>query len=474
MASGEIGDENNPDRRTMLRRQAWQRRLHGGRWAAINWPKSWGGREATVMQNTIYSEEMARAKTPGIYNANGLWQIGPMILRWGTEEQQQMWLPGILNADVHWCQGFTEPEAGSDLANLRTLAVLDGDEYVVTGRKIWISTAHLAKWGLFLVRTDPTAIERGAKHEGITALIVDMELPGIEVNVIRDITGGELFCEVNFDGARVPAAYRLGEENQGWNVAMGTLANERVGTSGLSVSMRIELDNLIATARQHNPGRARRPRDPRPHRPAVDPARAHPAAQRPGPVEDPEGREELARGAAGQAAVELPVADHRRARRGHPGRVGRAGARRPRRRGQGPLEPQLRVAALHLDRRGHDRGAEEHHRRPRHQDAPPLSAAPGSPTGRCGRGRRTTPPWPRPGHATPRTVLVHPREPLEAHPRGRPGRAPWRRCRRRPIRAPCRGGDELGHGRDPQLGPPGVEHARVRALFDHGQAQAPP
>ena len=216
----------------MLRRQAWQRRLHGGRWAAINWPKSWGGREATVMQNTIYSEEMARAKTPGIYNANGLWQIGPMILRWGTEEQQQMWLPGILNADVHWCQGFTEPEAGSDLANLRTLAVLDGDEYVVTGRKIWISTAHLAKWGLFLVRTDPTAIERGVKHEGITALIIDMELPGIEVNVIRDITGGELFCEVNFDGARVPAAYRLGDENQGWNVAMGTLANETGGHVG--------------------------------------------------------------------------------------------------------------------------------------------------------------------------------------------------------------------------------------------------
>ena len=107
---------------------------------------------------------MAKAKTPGIYNANGLWQIGPMILRWGTEEQQQRWLPGILSAEEHWCQGFTEPEAGSDLANLRTLAVADGDEYVVTGRKIWISTAHLAKWGLFLLRTDPTAIERGAKH----------------------------------------------------------------------------------------------------------------------------------------------------------------------------------------------------------------------------------------------------------------------------------------------------------------------
>ena len=252
-AEGEIGDEHDPDRRTMLRRQAWQRRMHEGRWAAINWPKAWGGREATVSQNAIYAEEMARAKSPGIYNTNGIWQIGPMILRWGTEEQQQRWLPGILDASEHWCQGFTEPEAGSDLGNLRTMAVRDGEEYVVNGRKIWISTAHLAKWGLFLVRTDPTAIERGAKHDGITALIIDMELPGIEVNIIRDITGGELFCEVVFDDARVPAGYRLGEENQGWQVAMGTLGHERVGTAGLSVSMRIELDNLIATARRHNP-----------------------------------------------------------------------------------------------------------------------------------------------------------------------------------------------------------------------------
>jgi len=253
MAEGEIGDETNADRRTMLRRQAWQRRLHEGRWAAINWPKEWGGREATVSQNTIYSEVMARAKTPGIYNANGLWQIGPMILRWGTEEQQKRWLPGILDATEHWCQGFTEPGAGSDLANLRTQALRDGDEYVVDGRKIWISTAHLAKWGLFLVRTDPTAIERGAKHEGITALIVDMQRPGIEVTVIRDITGGELFCEVAFTDVRIPVADRLGDENQGWKVAMGTLGHERVGTAGLSVSMRIELDNLVATAKLHNP-----------------------------------------------------------------------------------------------------------------------------------------------------------------------------------------------------------------------------
>ena len=139
----------------MARRQAWQQRLHEGRWAAINWPREWGGREATTMQNVIYSEVMAQAKAPGIYNANGIWQIGPMIMRWGTEEQQQRWLPGIIGATEHWCQGFTEPEAGSDLANLRTPAIADGDEYVVNGTKIWTSTAHLAKWGLFLVRTDP-------------------------------------------------------------------------------------------------------------------------------------------------------------------------------------------------------------------------------------------------------------------------------------------------------------------------------
>lgn len=239
--------------RTMERRKAWQRRLNEGRWAAINWPVEWGGREATIMQNVIYSQEMAQAKAPGIYNTNGIWQIGPMIIAWGTEEQKKMWLPGILTADVHWCQGFSEPQAGSDLANLRTAAQPDGDVYIVNGQKIWISTAHIAKWGLFLVRTDPTAIGRGAKHEGITALIVDMEAPGIECRPIREITGESMFNEVFFTDAAVPMAYRLGEEGQGWNVAMGTLGRERVGTAGLSIGLKYELDNMIGAARKHNP-----------------------------------------------------------------------------------------------------------------------------------------------------------------------------------------------------------------------------
>lgn len=254
LEKGEIGPrQDDPLLRTMQRRQAWQRRLHEGRWAAINWPREWGGREATIMQNFIYSEELALARAPAIYNANGIWQIGPMILRWGTEEQKHRWLPGILDAGVHWCQGFTEPEAGSDLANLRTLAVRDGNRYILNGRKIWISSAHLARWGLFLVRTDPTAIERGAKHEGITALIVDMELPGVECHPIRDLTGDEMFNEVTFTDAAVPAGYRLGDEGAGWLVAMGTLGHERVGTAGMSIGLSAELTSMIESARVHNP-----------------------------------------------------------------------------------------------------------------------------------------------------------------------------------------------------------------------------
>ncbi|MGH9050411.1 MAG: acyl-CoA dehydrogenase family protein [Acidimicrobiia bacterium] len=250
---GRQGGTESGVARTQERRRDWQRRLHEGRWAAINWPKAWGGREATPVQNVLYSEEMARVRAPGIYNANGIWQIGPMIIRWGTAEQQQRWLSGILDASEHWCQGFSEPQAGSDLANLRTTAIRDGDEYVVNGQKTWTSTAHLAKWGLFLLRTDPTAIERGAKHDGITAFIIDMEAPGIEIRPIRDLVGDELFNEVWFTDARIPADYRLGDEGAGWQVAMGTLGHERVGTAGLAIAMSSDLRAMISAARATNP-----------------------------------------------------------------------------------------------------------------------------------------------------------------------------------------------------------------------------
>jgi alkylation response protein AidB-like acyl-CoA dehydrogenase len=250
---GEAGEAAGGILSAMDRRRAWQRELNEGGWAAIGWPEKWGGRDATVTQSVIYSEVMARYRAPGIYNANGLWQIGPMIIRHGTDEQKQRWVPNILEAVDHWCQGFSEPEAGSDLANLRTLAVCDGDDYVLTGQKIWISSAHLAKWGLFLVRTDPDAIAEGRKHDGITALIVDLEVPGVDIRPIRDISGEEMFCEVFFDGARVPVANRLGEEGAGWMVAIGTLGSERVGTAGLAIGMRTDLDAMINLAKSVNP-----------------------------------------------------------------------------------------------------------------------------------------------------------------------------------------------------------------------------
>jgi alkylation response protein AidB-like acyl-CoA dehydrogenase len=240
--------------RTQERRRDWQRRLNEGRWAAINWPKDWGGREATPVQNVVYSETMAKYRAPGIFNPNGIWQIGPMIIAWGTDEQKNQWLPCILDASEHWCQGFSEPQAGSDLANLRTTAIADGDEYVVNGQKIWISTAHLAKWGLFLLRTDPDAIAEKRKHEGITAFIVDMETPGITVRPIRDIVGDEMFNEVIFEDVRIPASWRLGGEGEGWQVAMGTLGRERVGTAGLAITMGQDLRAMISAARACNPG----------------------------------------------------------------------------------------------------------------------------------------------------------------------------------------------------------------------------
>lgn len=240
---------------TNRRRAAWQRELNTGRWAAIHWPPEYGGRGATASQRVLASEVMAEYRTPGMFNTNGVWQIGPMIITWGTDEQKARWLPSILEAHEHWCQGFSEPQAGNDLSNLRTMAILDEDsgEYVVNGQKIWISTAHIAKWGLFLLRTDPTAIERGAKHEGITAFIIDMETPGIECRPIRDMAGEEMFNEVFFTDARIPVDCRLGEEGQGWSVAMGTLGFERVGIAGQLSVLGADLRAVVEAARSVNP-----------------------------------------------------------------------------------------------------------------------------------------------------------------------------------------------------------------------------
>ena len=253
-----LADTEDEDQRaagvpSQERRKAWQRLMNEGGWAAVHWSTEWGGRETTAVQRLIYSELMAEYRTPGMFNTNGIWQIGPMLIQWGTEEQKNRWLPSIINADDHWCQGFSEPDAGNDLANLRTLAILDGDHYVVNGQKIWISTAHLAKWGLFLFRTDPTAIARGAKHEGITAFIVDLESPGVERRPIRDMSGDEMFNEVYFRDVYVPIDCRLGGEGEGWIVAMSTLGFERVGIAGQITSLAADLRAMVEMARSVNP-----------------------------------------------------------------------------------------------------------------------------------------------------------------------------------------------------------------------------
>jgi len=239
------------------RRQKWQRTLHEGGWAAIHWgPEYANGRTINAMQRLIYSEVMAEYRTPGMFNTNGIWQIGPMIIQWGSEEQKAEWLPSILEAEEHWCQGFSEPMAGNDLANLRTTAIYDPetDEYVVNGSKIWISSAHLATWGLFLLRTDPTAIERGKKHEGITAFVLNLTTPGIEVRPIKDMAGEELFNEIFFTDARIPARSRLGEEGAGWMVAMGTLGFERVGIASQIAILTADLRAVVEAAKSVNPG----------------------------------------------------------------------------------------------------------------------------------------------------------------------------------------------------------------------------
>jgi len=245
----------------MDKRKAWQHKLNEGRWAAVLWPEEWGGRAATTAQQVAYTQVMAKWRTPGIFNANGIVQIGPSIIAWGTDEQKARWLPGILDATEHWCQGFSEPQAGSDLANLRTTAIRSGDgsHYVLNGQKTWISSAQIAKWGLFLLRTDPAAIARGAKHEGITTFVVDMELPGIDVRPIREITGDSLFCDVFFTDVKVPAGDRLGDEGNGWLVSMGALGQERVGSAGQAISMAQDLRVLLQTARVENPDALRDP-----------------------------------------------------------------------------------------------------------------------------------------------------------------------------------------------------------------------
>jgi alkylation response protein AidB-like acyl-CoA dehydrogenase len=221
-------------------RRDWQRKLYDGGWVGIQWPKEYGGQGATLIQQAIYAQETARARAPQPANGLGISIVGPTLIHHGTEEQKKRYIPKILNADEIWCQGFSEPNSGSDLASLQTKAVLDGDAFVVNGQKIWTSLGQYADWCILLVRTDPDA----PKHRGITFLLVDMHTPGITVRPLKQITGHAEFNETFFDNVRVPRENVVGEINEGWRIAMTTLTYER-GISTLSTQVRMQ-QNLEA------------------------------------------------------------------------------------------------------------------------------------------------------------------------------------------------------------------------------------
>jgi alkylation response protein AidB-like acyl-CoA dehydrogenase len=208
----------------------WQRQLHEAGYAGINWPEEYGGRGATLTEQLIYLEETTLARAPYVgVNFVGLMHAGPTLIAEASDDQKREHLPRILRGDEVWCQGFSEPGAGSDLASLQCRALRDGDEYVITGQKIWTSFAQVADHCELLVRTDPDA----PKHKGITWLIFPMDTPGIEIRPLRTIVGSTEFSEVFFDGARVPVSQRVGEENEGWRIAMVTFSFER-GTGFIS------------------------------------------------------------------------------------------------------------------------------------------------------------------------------------------------------------------------------------------------
>lgn len=218
---------------------AFRQKLAARGWLTMGWPKEFGGEGASYMTQTVYMEEMSSASAPGAYD-QGVWLAGPALMMHGTAEQRERWLPPMRTGLSRWCQLFSEPEAGSDLANLQTRAFRDGDEYVLNGQKIWTSGAAEAEWGILLARTDAEA----PKHRGISYFILDMRLPGISIRPLTNMMGSDHFNEVFLEDVRVPADCRVGEENRGWYIATTTLDQERSSINRV-VMTRSTLYNLI-------------------------------------------------------------------------------------------------------------------------------------------------------------------------------------------------------------------------------------
>jgi alkylation response protein AidB-like acyl-CoA dehydrogenase len=247
LADNHPGSEPNGEEASFVFRRAWQRRLHEAGWAGLSWPKEYGGRGATLIEQAIFNEEMARARAPSVANVLGLAMGGPTVIAHGTEDQKHRFLPPILSADEIWCQGFSEPESGSDLASLKTRAVRDGREWVVTGQKVWTTFAHHAKWCMLVARTDQDA----PKHKGLTYFLMDMAQDAVQVRPLRQITGEAEFNELFIEEARIPDENIVGGEGNGWAVAITTLMHERATLAfGLQVSVRIALGELINHARE--------------------------------------------------------------------------------------------------------------------------------------------------------------------------------------------------------------------------------
>lgn len=229
-------------------RLAWERHLGRCGWTCVGWPTSAGGRGATMAQHVAWNEEYVRADAPARVGVMGEGLLGPTLISYGTDEQKARFLDPIRLGTELWCQGYSEPDAGSDLANVQTRAVGDGDGWVVTGQKVWTSYAQWADWCFVLARTDAEA----PRHRGLSYLLVPMDQPGIEVRPIQQLTGTSEFNEVFFDGARTAADMVVGDVNDGWRVALATLAFERgVGLLGDIVHFRRQLDHVLATAREN-------------------------------------------------------------------------------------------------------------------------------------------------------------------------------------------------------------------------------
>jgi alkylation response protein AidB-like acyl-CoA dehydrogenase len=242
LAANPPGDAPEGDDARYAWARDWQRRLHGGGWAGVHWPAEYGGRGATLSETAIFFEELGRARAPLPANVLGLLLGGPTLMRWGTDAQKDRYLQPILSAEEMWCQGFSEPDAGSDLAALKTRAVPDGDDWLVTGQKVWTSGAQYSKWCMLVARTDTEV----AKHKGLTYFLMDMEQDAVQVRPLRQITGEAEFNELFIEEARISGDNVVGGVGNGWKVALTTLMNERAGLAFfLQVRLRQRLDELL-------------------------------------------------------------------------------------------------------------------------------------------------------------------------------------------------------------------------------------